>query len=216
MSEGDARLRRAEHLFWIKSTRYLRTGEYRDLSHLWADCLKEAGIDGDGYEMLAAPENGLVTETKSLPVWALEIKENADGTIEGYGAAYSKDQANDIIVPGAFKQTLEYARAYQRAKGRASLLPMLWQHDKTDPIGGVLSAKEDIHGLRATFRINRDIPHGQQAYDGLKNGYLAFSIGYRPEKFEWRGSTRYLKQIGLAEISAVTFPCNPDAVPVNH
>ncbi len=60
-------------------------------------------------------------------------------------------------------------------------------------------------------RLNLAIERGRQAFDGLTNGYLSFSIGYRPVKYEWQGKVRHIYEIKLAEGSAVTFPMNLEA-----
>lgn len=60
-------------------------------------------------------------------------------------------------------------------------------------------------------RLNLSIERGRQAYDGLKHGYLSFSIGFRVKRFEMQGKERHLVEIRLSEGSAVTFPMNLEA-----
>ena len=116
-----------------------------------------------------------------------------------------------IAEPGAFTKTLAEAEAFRRAHACAALLPLLWQHDKSEPIGYIARASQDGHGLRCTFVLDQSIERGRQAYHGVKSGALAFSIGYRPLGYTWKGSTRVLTEIGLGEGSVVTFPANPEA-----
>ena len=52
----------------------------------------------------------------------------ADGTVEGYASLFGVvDQARDMVMPGAFRETLK-ARGPRR-------IPMLFQHDPSEPVG---------------------------------------------------------------------------------
>ena len=62
-----------------------------------------------------------------------------DGLIEGYASLFGAvDQARDMVMPGAFKLTLQ-----QRGLRR---IPMLFQHDPSEPIGIWLELREDFRG----------------------------------------------------------------------
>ena len=51
-----------------------------------------------------------------------------DGAIEGYASLFGEvDQARDMVMPGAFTQTLK-ARGLRK-------IPMLFQHDPSEPVG---------------------------------------------------------------------------------
>lgn len=157
------------------------------------------------------PPAGQFTDTLTLP---LEVKQldAAVGSVTGYLAAFNNiDLGNDVIHPGAFAATIAEAKAFARAHNSVALYPLLWQHQKDEPIGGIVEASEDSHGLRILTRLNLSIERGRQAFDGLTNGYLSFSIGYRPRKYRWQGKVRHLTEIALAEGSAVTFPMNQEA-----
>lgn len=157
------------------------------------------------------PAVGLVEATIDL---ALEVKsaDDASGMVEGYLSVFgNEDLGHDVVDKGAFAASLAKASAAAARHGSAALYPLLFQHDAHDPIGGIVAAKEDIHGLRIKAHINTTVEHGRQAYHGLKHGYMGFSIGYRPVKYEYQGTTRHLKEIALAEGSAVTFPMNTEA-----
>lgn len=173
--------------------------------------LRRAGEQPVDWKRLP-PVRGAVHDTFDIP---LEVKSAADdgqtGVIDGYLSTYGVDLGRDQVDKGAYKQTLAEAKAFAAKHGSAALYPLLWQHDKSEPIGGIVSAHEDFKGLRIKTHINLGIERGRQAYHGLKHGYLSFSIGYRPVKYEYVGSVRHLKEIALAEGSAVTFPMNLDA-----
>jgi HK97 family phage prohead protease len=52
----------------------------------------------------------------------------SDGTVEGYASLFGEiDQARDMVMPGAFTQTLK-----QRGLRK---IPMLSQHDPSEPVG---------------------------------------------------------------------------------
>jgi HK97 family phage prohead protease len=207
----DALRRKVETMFWQRSQQHLH-GPPTDLSALYAECVADVLADDQPPELAR-----LAKLMASGPLTTLDVAIKAlggsdtDGTVDGYLAAYTLDLGNDVIAPGAFSKTLREAKAFAAAHNTDSLYPLLWQHQKDEPIGAITQAREDARGLLVTARLNRDCDRGRQAYDGLKNGYLSFSIGYRPVKYEWKGQVRHLTEIGLAEGSVVTFPMNPEA-----
>lgn len=141
------------------------------------------------------------------------------GTFEGYGAVFGNiDAGGDLIVKGAFKETL---REWKKAK---RLPPMLVQHGgrgMTDgdglPIGKWEEMDEDETGLRVKGRlINLDTERGKALYGAMKEGVLdGMSIGFRAKEFAYGTKPdeprRTLKKVELAEVSIVTFPMNGSA-----
>lgn len=140
----------------------------------------------------------------------------ADGTFDGYGAVFGNvDSYGDVIVKGAFRQTL---KEWRQAK---ALPPMLVQHGgwmMTDmdalPIGKWEEMSEDDTGLRVRGRlINLETERGKTIYGALKEGVLdGLSIGYRAKEFTYGTKPdeprRTLKVLDLQEVSVVTFPAN--------
>ena len=125
-----------------------------------------------------------------------------DGTIEGYASLFGAiDQARDMVMPGAFAQTLT-----QRGIRR---VPMLFQHDPAEPVGIWLDLKEDFRGLYARGRLIPDVARGRELLALLRNGAIdGLSIGYRSvrARIDPRTRVRALHQVDLWEISIVTFP----------
>lgn len=130
-----------------------------------------------------------------------------EGIFEGYASTFGNiDQGGDTVVRGAFKDGLAQAEA----EGRH--IPMLWQHDRHEPIGIWLDIAEDKKGLKVRGQLLIEDALAKRAHVLLKNGALGgMSIGYRipvggavadPKKF---GVTQLLK-IDLREISLVTMP----------
>lgn len=147
----------------------------------------------------------------------LEIKANVPAReVEGYAATYDPDDVGDIIMPGAFKRTLEARHLTAiRDKGRSDIR-ILWQHEKEKPIGVLIDAREDERGLYVKFRISRTTL-GDDALQLLADGAIdRMSIGYIVRDYGQASLVgtpmRTLKDIDLWEISLVTFPANTAAI----
>lgn len=141
-------------------------------------------------------------------------------TFSGYGAVFGNvDSYGDVIVPGAFADTLATAR-------KSGQWPaMLSQHggwgmtaEDVTPIGIWTDLAEDGRGLKVTGKL-ADTPRARELYALMKmqprpaiNG---LSIGYIPKEWSMRSKPdeprRTLKKVDLVEISPVTFPANPKA-----
>ncbi len=125
-----------------------------------------------------------------------------DGSIEGYASLFGAiDQARDMVMPGAFAQTLK-----QRGIRK---VPMLFQHDPAEPVGIWLELKEDFRGLYARGRLIPDVARGRELLALLRDGAIdGLSIGYRSvrARSDPRTRVRALHQVDLWEISIVTFP----------
>lgn len=140
---------------------------------------------------------------------AYEVKALPSGVLTGYLAVFNTvDAVDDIIQPGAFSRTVREAKA----RGGRYLLPLLYQHDATRPIGGFTDLTEDSHGLRFTASVDRDTRDGADAWSGIHKGYLSgMSIGYKAVDKGYDSKGRLLKAIALREGSVVTLPAHPDA-----
>ena len=136
---------------------------------------------------------------------AFEIKARADDgwSFSGYASTFGNlDQGGDVVLHGAFANTLTHRSP-----------KFLWQHDTSEPIGRVLTLREDGHGLFGEFKISRTT-RGHDAYELLKDGALdSMSIGYIPEEqdFDEKSGIRQLKSVDLLEISLVSIPMNEEA-----
>jgi HK97 family phage prohead protease len=132
----------------------------------------------------------------------------ADRTFEGYGSVFGViDSYGDVVMPGAFTQTIRKAEALGRMPA------MLWQHDPSQVIGVWRSMREDAHGLHVVGEL-ADTQLGREAYALLKMGALSgLSIGYSlsGEHYDRERDVRELTGIDLWETSLVTFPANTDA-----
>ena len=135
-------------------------------------------------------------------VFAARATIDADGTVEGYASLFGEiDQARDMVMPGAFAGTL-HTRAIQR-------VPMLFQHDPSEPIGIWQELREDHRGLFARGRLIPEVARARELLSLLKAGAVdGLSIGFRTVRGRIDPTTRIrrLTAVELWEISIVTFP----------
>lgn len=129
-----------------------------------------------------------------------------DGAFEGYASTFGNvDAGYDVVMPGAFSKSL--------AMRPAQHIKMLWQHDPAQPIGIWTDASEDSKGLFVKGKLLKDVAKGAEAYALMKAGVIdSMSIGYRTMEADFTQSgVRQLKEVGLYEVSLVTFPMNDQA-----
>jgi HK97 family phage prohead protease len=130
---------------------------------------------------------------------ALSVSET--GAISGIAWPFgSADRVGDMIEKGAF--------------GASETLPMLFEHDRKQPIGVWHSVSETTKGLEV---------HGQLLIDGVQRarevhalvkagGLTGLSIGFQTTKSAPRVPRgRTIKSLALHEISLVAVPCHPGA-----
>lgn len=138
---------------------------------------------------------------------AFDIKEVSDtGMIEGYASVYGNiDSYGDIVEKGAFKKLFEKSN---------TVIPVLWQHDTRQPIGGASAFKEDQNGLYMKAELVLEVQKAQEARALAKAGVVTgLSIGYTVNEYthnKEEGVT-YLTDLNLWEVSLVTFPANTEA-----
>jgi hypothetical protein len=142
------------------------------------------------------------TEPSTASVFAPRATIEPDGTVEGYASLFGEiDQARDMVMPGAFRRTL--------AQRNIRRIPMLFQHDPSEPVGIWLDLHEDGRGLFARGRLIPDVTRGRELLSLLRAGAVdGLSIGFRTVKARIDPKTRIrrLLAVDLWEISIVTFP----------
>jgi len=138
-----------------------------------------------------------------------EEDERYKGTFSGYASIFgNKDLGNDVVVRGAFKDSLR--------KKRAKNIKFLYMHKTDEPIGVFTKIDEDDRGLQVEGRLALGTQRGKEVYELMKMGAIdGLSIGYKVDakgySYDDRSRRRKLKEVDLMEISAVTFPMNPKA-----
>jgi HK97 family phage prohead protease len=140
----------------------------------------------------------------------IEIKEVSEqGEFEGYAAIFnSADQGRDIILPGAFRQSL-IDTPPERVR-------CLYQHNPSEVIGKYTEIREDEKGLYCKGRLFQSVQRGRECADLMREKAIeGLSIGYRTNaggaEVDRERGVRLLKSVSLLEISVVTFPMHPDA-----
>jgi uncharacterized protein len=131
-----------------------------------------------------------------------EIKQlNEAGELEGYAAVFGNvDLGGDVIEPGAFTKSIEET---------GGQVPILWQHDRYEPIGVSTKLEQDRYGLRVKGQLNMDVQRAREARSLLQQGALqGLSVGYKAVKKSTVNGARHLKEMALKEFSPVVFPMN--------
>jgi len=140
-------------------------------------------------------------------VFAPRTTIDACGTVEGYASLFGEiDHARDMVMRGAFAVTLA-TRGIRR-------IPMLFQHDPSEPVGIWLELREDHRGLFARGRLIPEVARGRELLSLLRAGAIdGLSIGFRTAKarIDPRTRIRRLYAVDLWEISIVTFPMLAEA-----
>jgi uncharacterized protein len=139
---------------------------------------------------------------------ALDMKPTTEtGVFAGYASLFNReDLGHDIILPGAFRDTL--------SKRGASGVRMLFQHNPSEPIGVWEELREDERGLYARGRLTLDATRSREVHALMRAGAIdGLSIGFNVKRAE-RDRSSGIRRIGaldLWEISIVTFPMLPEA-----
>lgn len=128
----------------------------------------------------------------------------SNGIFYGYASVFNVvDHDGDIIVPGAFKQSLE---AWAQCEKKPS---MLWQHEQSMEIGTWHDMSEDAYGLVVKGQIDLSHSAGRHVYQLMQTGEVkGLSIGFVPIQAVYRRGNRYICDVDLREISVVSEACN--------
>ncbi|WP_417484140.1 HK97 family phage prohead protease [Maricaulis salignorans] len=124
--------------------------------------------------------------------------------IEGHASVFDlADLAGDVVRRGAFAASLRHRRN----------VPMLFQHEASEPIGVWRELREDRRGLYVRGEILAEGPRGRTALSLVRSGAIdGLSIGFRTRRFSGRAPRgRELIELDLWEVSIVTFPMLPQA-----
>jgi HK97 family phage prohead protease len=134
-------------------------------------------------------------ETKSI----LDL--SSDGTITGLAWVWdSPDRTGDIIERGAVSYP--------------DKLPLLWQHDQSQPIGIWNSFESTDKGFEVTGRLLvQEIAKAAEARALIQAGAVTgLSIGFQTKAAKPRkGGGRIISALDLLEVSVVSIPAHPGA-----
>lgn len=138
----------------------------------------------------------------------LEIKSlDEGGSFSGYASVFGiQDLDGDVIVKGAFGNTLRKARETNR------MPKMLWQHDTAQIIGKWQEMTEDDRGLHVKGSLILDVERGREAYALMKAGVLdGMSVGFNIRDAGRSEGGRVIEEVDLWEVSLVTWGANQEA-----
>jgi HK97 family phage prohead protease len=131
--------------------------------------------------------------------------DGSTGTFEGYGSVFGVvDSYRDVVMPGAFKESLE----------NYGMPKLLLQHASWMVGGKYLEVYEDEKGLYVKGELNLEVQAAREVYSLMKQGAISgLSIGYSVQEEEQDRTTgvNQLKKVRLYEVSIVTFPANEEA-----
>ena len=124
--------------------------------------------------------------------------------IEGHASVFDlADLAGDVVRRGAFASSLKHTIR----------IPMLFQHDASEPVGVWREIREDRRGLFVRGEIIAEGPRARTAAALVRSGAIdGLSIGFRTRRSTARRPRgRELFDLDLWEVSIVTFPMLPQA-----
>lgn len=142
--------------------------------------------------------------------FGLKIKEVSEaGIFSGYGSVFDViDSYNEIVMPGAFKASLE------RHAANGTMPAQLWQHRSAEPTGVFTNMVEDERGLLLEGQLALKVQRGAEAHELMKmKAVNGLSIGFVPveEEVDHKTGVRRITKLDLWEVSIVTFPANQAA-----
>jgi len=150
------------------------------------------------------PDAQEVIQTKQI---GLQIQKASGDTIEGLGSTTSMDRDEDVLEPGAFRESL----APYLAKNPI----VLFNHDMWRPIGTVTEAEIRDGGLWVKCRIVDEEIQKLIAERVLRTFSVSFIIqDFRYENLNDpdKNETRVITRAELIEVSVVSIPSNRDAI----
>lgn len=154
-----------------------------------------------------------MVEIKSLTI-PFEIKEQSEDseffTFVGIASSFGNiDHDNDRMDPGAFDGTIDKMLNEPGFK-----IPILWQHDRSMPIGIVSEIKKTNTGLwiKALLPKDDEFVRGRVVPQLKTRSINKMSVGFILK--DWERDTKGVRDImdlDLKEISLVTFPADERA-----
>ena len=135
---------------------------------------------------------------------------NDEGIFEGYLSTYDDvDSYGTYFMPGAWDRSIERFNS-------GEVIPVLWSHDRSKPIGKFTELKSDDKGLWGRGKLTLEDPQAKIAYAHMKDGsVMGLSVGFEMD-YDNVIYNRLLDALGIAEAdlfecSVVVFPANTNA-----
>lgn len=135
---------------------------------------------------------------------------NDEGIFEGYLSTYDDvDSYGTYFMPGAWDESIKRFNS-------GEVIPVLWSHDRSKPIGKFTELKSDDKGLWGRGKLTLEDPQAKIAYAHMKDGsVMGLSVGFEMD-YDNVIYNRMLDALGIAEAdlyecSVVVFPANSNA-----
>ena len=135
---------------------------------------------------------------------------NDEGIFEGYLSTYGDvDSYGTYFMPGAWDKSIERFNS-------GEVIPVLWSHDRSKPIGKFTELKSDDKGLWGRGKLTMEDPQAKIAYAHMKDGsVMGLSVGFELD-YDNVIYSKMLDALGIAEAdlfecSVVVFPANTNA-----
>jgi HK97 family phage major capsid protein/HK97 family phage prohead protease len=143
---------------------------------------------------------------RAYSLLAIKQVEEDSRVVTGMASTPTPDRMADVVEPEGAQFKLP--------------IPLLFQHDSSQPIGHVTHARVTKAGIEISAKIARVADPGRlkdrldEAWQSIKAGLISgLSIGFRPLEHELIPATKGLrfKKWEFLELSAVTIPANSEA-----
>lgn len=148
---------------------------------------------------------------KTVPA-QIKMAEEKDGQDSGefeaiVSAFGNTDAVGDVVLPGAFKNTLE---KWQKS---GDPIPVIWSHDHGNPdahIGQVLESKETDKGLWVKGLLDMEEPFAAKVHRLMKSRRVTkFSFAYDMKDYEENDQGGFnLKELDVWEVGPTLIPAN--------
>lgn len=157
---------------------------------------------------------GARMQIKSLEVPIKAAPDAQPGSFTGYASVFgNKDSYGDVIIPGAFTESLkDYG-----AQGEG--IACYWSHQMDDPskcIGWTTKAVEDDHGLLVEVKLDLENPVAAQVHRLIKAGVVnQMSFAYEVQDYAYAESEELgqhveLRALKIFEVSVVQVGANQE------
>lgn len=144
-----------------------------------------------------------------------DAQDGGKGRFSGYASTWDQDLYGDVIVKGAFADTLA-----DDFGGTGAGIPIHFEHESGSPfdiVGVSTRAVEDEKGLWLEGELDLSTPEGERTYDLMRRGLIhQMSIGFIPGETSWvtpEGKSVYegyreIRSLKLFEVSVVQVAAN--------
>ncbi len=151
----------------------------------------------------------------SAAAYAPDISISSKGIIEGRLTVNKNDDGSpvidpygDITEPNMFSASYKKLDNVRRQRGDSFLMPLLFQHNQNEVIGGVTHMEQDTKGYVYTAQMVLGIKLARDCFELCKARNIWTSYGYAPTRVSYKGKYRVLNEVDIRETSLVTFPAN--------